>query len=259
MKKTRKTVIENWFNAVKASPASFAVPVVDAMPLWSCFPTARAPVDAQVLDAALLAPFQEQIDRFLRSHLMQLIYRSASLPTSTLGFKMRARVKMHNMRVADSYPAALGITLPAECQAFVNYLFPFEDDDKGWDDRIHKWYESLDLDSETEVPESYLQYTPRPLPSSAQDPEDYVTQRLTLPHKAPAAALPPMDEDDLAEFIQATKRRRTSSGRSPVPTQVPPAPENSFVLTEDGNFADGHGTNYVPKDDRVLLDRYCRQ
>ena len=246
--KSREHIIKNWFNAVKASPASFAVPVVDALPFWSCFPTAQEPIDDRVLDAALLAPFQEQKDRFLRGHLMQLIYRSSSLPTSTLGFKMRARIKMHNMRVADSYPVALGITLPPECQAFVNYLFPFEDADKGWDGRIPKWFQLLDLDPATEVPDTYRQYTPRPLPSSAQDPEEYVTQRLTLPATEPVAAVPPMD-DDLAEFLQATKRRRTSSGLSPVPPQVAPAPENSFVLTADGNFADGHGTNYVPQAD----------
>ncbi|CAJ1953850.1 unnamed protein product [Cylindrotheca closterium] len=173
------------------------------------------------------------MDRFLWSHLMQLIY------------KMRAQVRMHNMRVAESYPSALGITLPPECQAFVTYLFPFEDEDKGWDGRIPKWYKTLDLDSGTEVPDSYLQYTPRPLPSSAQDPDNYVTQRLTLPQKAPAAALPPMD-DDLAEFIQATKRHKPNSRRSLVHLQVTPAPEDSFVLTEEGNFEDGHGTNYVP-------------
>ncbi|CAJ1935560.1 unnamed protein product, partial [Cylindrotheca closterium] len=240
---SRKTIIENWFNAVKASPASFAVPVVDALPFWSCFPTEHDPVDARVLDVALLAPFQEQMDRFLRSHLMQLIYRSGSLPTSTLGFKMRAWVRMHNMRLAESYPTALGITLPPECQAFVNYLFPFEDEDKGWDGRIPKWYKTLDLDSGTEVPDSYLQYTPRPLPSSAQDPDDYVTQRLTVPPVAPPAALQPMD-DDLAEFLQATKRHKPNSRRSPVHPPVTPAPEDSFVLTEEGNFEDGHGTNY---------------
>ncbi|CAJ1938514.1 unnamed protein product, partial [Cylindrotheca closterium] len=244
----KKTIIENWFNAVKASPASFAVPVVDALPFWSCFPTEHDPVDARVLDVALLAPFQEQMDRFLRSHLMQLIYRSGSLPTSTLGFKMRAWVRMHNMRLAESYPTALGITLPPECQAFVNYLFPFEDEDKGWDGRIPKWYKTLDLDSGTEVPDSYLQYTPRPLPSSAQDPDDYVTQRLTVPPVAPPAALQPMD-DDLAEFLQATKRHKPNSRRSPVHPPVTPAPEDSFVLTEEGNFEDGHGTNYVPHDD----------
>ena len=102
---------------------------------------------------------------------MQIIYRSDSLPTSALGFKMRARVKMHNMRVLDSFPEDLGTTLPAECQAFVNFLFPYEDEDKSWDGRVTKWYKLLDLDPATEVLELYLRYTPRPLPSSAHDPE----------------------------------------------------------------------------------------
>ncbi|CAJ1898111.1 unnamed protein product [Cylindrotheca closterium] len=245
--KTRKPIIESWFTAVKDSPASFAVPVVDAMPLWYSFPTKEDLDNDQVLDKALLSPFQEQMDRFLRSHLMQIIYRSASLPTSPLGFKMRARVKMHNMRVSDSFPEALGTTLPAECQAFVNYLFPYEDEERSWDGRVSKWYKLLDLDPGSEVPESYLQYTPRPLPSSAQDPEGYVAQRLPLPSAAPAGL--PVD-DDMAEFIQAAKRHKPSLRQAPIRTPVP-ARGDLIVLTEDGHFEDGHGTNYEPPEDHA--------
>ena len=46
--KTRKTIIEDWFKAVNDSPASFAVPVVDAMPLWYSFPTQDDQDDEQV-------------------------------------------------------------------------------------------------------------------------------------------------------------------------------------------------------------------
>ena len=84
--KTRKTVIENWFKAVQESPESYAVPVVDALPLWSTFPTKNDPDgdNCLLLDKGLLAPFQEQMDRFLQGHLMQIIYRSGTLPTSAV-------------------------------------------------------------------------------------------------------------------------------------------------------------------------------
>ncbi|CAJ1953536.1 unnamed protein product [Cylindrotheca closterium] len=137
--KTRKTLIESWFTAIKDSPASSAVPVVNAMLLRYSFPTKDDLDDNQVLDKALLGPFQEKMDCFIRSHLMQIIYCSKSLPTSPLGFKMHACVKMHNMHVSDSFPEALGTTLPPECQAFVNYLFPNEDEDKSWDGPDQGW------------------------------------------------------------------------------------------------------------------------
>ena len=54
--KTRKTVIENWFNAVKASPASFAVPVVDAIPLWSCFSHCACPSRCSSFGRSLAGP-----------------------------------------------------------------------------------------------------------------------------------------------------------------------------------------------------------
>jgi hypothetical protein len=52
---------------------------------------------------------------------------------------MRTRVKMHNMRASDSIPEPLGTNLPAECHAYVNYLFPYQDEDKEWDGLVSKW------------------------------------------------------------------------------------------------------------------------
>ncbi|CAJ1956224.1 unnamed protein product [Cylindrotheca closterium] len=153
------------------------------------------------------------MDRFLRSHLMQIIYRSASLPTSPLGFKMCACVKMHNMHVSDSFPEALGITSPAECQAFVNYLFPYEDEERSWDGH----------------------------------PEGYVAQRLPLPSTTPV--VPPVD-NDMAEFIQAAKHHKPSSRQATVCAPIP-APGDLLVLTEDGHFEDGHGTNFEPPEDHA--------
>ena len=60
----------------------------------------------------------------------------------------------------------------------------------------------------------------------------------------------------MTEFIRAVKRPKLLSDR---PSQQPrpayltptvPAPEDSFVLDEDGNLADGHGNNYVVLDDK---------
>ena len=70
--KTRKTVIDNWFKVVQESPERYAVPAVDALPLWSTFPTNDDPdgdnhllLDKSfdnhlLLDKGLLVPFQEQ-------------------------------------------------------------------------------------------------------------------------------------------------------------------------------------------------------
>ena len=87
---------------------------------------------------------------------------------------MRAGVKMHHMRASDSIPEPLGTNLPAECHAYVNYLFPYQDEDKEWDGLVSKWYKLLDVDPETEVPEPYSRYTP------PRDPDGYVAHRLSL-------------------------------------------------------------------------------
>ena len=116
---------------------------------------------------------------------------------------------------------------------------------------VSKWYKLLDVDPETEVPEVYSRYTPQPLPSSAKDPDGYFAHRLSLPQEEPV--VPPVD-NDIAEFIRAVKRPKILSdhpSQQSLPAHLSPtvpAPEDSFVLDEDGNLADGHGNNYVALD-----------
>ena len=141
------------------------------------------------------------------------------------------------MRASDSIPEALGTNLPAECHAYVNYVFPYQDEDKEWDGRVSKWYKLLDVDPETEVPEVYSRYTPQPLPSSAKNPDGYVSHRLSLPQEEPV--VPPVD-NDMAEFIHTVKRPKLLSDRPSQqtrPAHLTPtvlAPDDSFVLDGDG-------------------------
>ena len=67
--RTRRTVIEKWFHQVQRHYDAFSVPVNSALPLIQAFPVDDDHPGDDILDVSLLAPFQEQLDRFLRTQV----------------------------------------------------------------------------------------------------------------------------------------------------------------------------------------------
>ena len=89
--RTRRTVIEKWFHQVQRHYDAFSVPVNSALPLIQAFPVDDDHPGDDILDVSLLAPFQEQLDRFLRTHISEFAFRS--VPTTDVANRLACNIK----------------------------------------------------------------------------------------------------------------------------------------------------------------------
>lgn len=166
----RRSTIENWFVAVKASPGLFTVPLYSTIPMWKCLPTMGNPNEKNVIDVLKVAPLQELQDRFHRGHFTEAVHRGLRPRNAISNFAFWNHYMWHD-RIDDCYPLELGICLPPARQAFLSHLFPPQG---GWKQGGPDWCKIFMQDGEVLVPEPYSSYPQMEIPISAMAPASYV-------------------------------------------------------------------------------------
>lgn len=219
---TREDTFRAWFDVVAQNPLAFAVPVVSALPMWGVFPSEDHPHGgAELQDVDLLAPFQEQQERFLRGQFSERILRGAPSDDPIVEIA-RCHYKVYLTRIAQCYPIALGIQLPPERQAFVTQLFPNLGNWGSPNEGDPDWSRLFTLDT-TQIPRSYARYGSKSLPTKAKHGGTYKQARLVLPGGG----------ESFADFLQVVEEAEDTEVEY-IPTPPPP-PRQAVTPTTRGN------------------------